>query len=129
MVGKDTEYRRGGNPARVRLRRGIELVAFHRAGVAFVCVLPARLLRGDGGGLVAGGFGRRHHGWEPGGLLSGGSPLVVEFSEGICFCGTGRAGLSVPAVPTVDTHDNGNKETKTIRSLLASFSSVKRFCG
>ena len=119
MVDKDTKYPRGGNPARVRLRRGIELVAFHRAGVAFVCVLPARLLRGDGGGLVARRFGRRHHGWESGGFLSGGSPLVVKFSEGMGFCGAGSAGFSVPAVPTVDTHDNGNKETKTIRSLLA----------
>ena len=117
MVGKDTEYLRGGNPARVRLWRGIELVAFHRAGVAFVCVLPARLLRGDGGGLVAGRFGRRHHGWESGGFLSGGSPLVVKFSEGMGFCGAGSAGLSVPAVPTVDRHDKGNEENLTVTLL------------
>ena len=117
MVGKNTEYRHGGNPAHLRLRRGIELVAFHRAGVAFVCVLPARLLRGDGGGLVAGGFGRRHNGWEPGGLLSGGSPLVVKFSEGMGFCGAGSAGLSVPAVPTADTHEGVKRSVPLLNHL------------
>jgi hypothetical protein len=49
-----------------------------------------------------GGFGRNRHGRKSGGVLSGASPHIAKFSEGIRFGGDGRAGLSVPSVLAVD---------------------------
>jgi hypothetical protein len=102
VVGKGIERPRCGYCAVVCLRGRIELVSVHSTRVGIVCVLPAGSLSGDGCGVVVGGFGRRHHAGEPGRVLSGESPLVVQFSKGLRVCGIGRTGSSVSSVLAVD---------------------------
>jgi len=106
VVGEGIEHPRCRHRAAVCLRGRIEFVAVHYTRVGIVCVLPTGSLSGDGGGLVAGGFGRRHHDGVPRRVLSGESPLVVQLSEGLGFCGVGRTGVFVSCLLAVDTFDD-----------------------
>jgi hypothetical protein len=103
VVGKGVEHPGGGRGSYVRLWGRIEFVAFYRPRVGIIRILPVRSLSGDGAGLAVEGFGRRHHGWESGRLLSGGSAYVVKFSKGLCFCGVRCAWISVSSVLAVGT--------------------------
>ncbi len=115
VVGKSIEHPRGRYRAVVCLRGRIELVAVHSTRIGIVCVLPAGSLSGDDCGLAVGGFGRRDHDGEPGRVLSGESPLVVQFSKGLRFCRVGCTGSSVSCVLAVDAF-----LSKAARSLIKS---------
>jgi len=115
VVGKGVEHPRGGYRSFGRRWGRIEFIAFYRSRVGFVLILPIRSLSGDGSGLAVGGFGRRRHSCESRRLLSGGSPHVVEFSEGLCFGGAGCSRFSLSSVLAVDTFDHKAESDLTIR--------------
>jgi hypothetical protein len=101
VVRKSVKHPRGGYRSFIRLWGRIKLVAFYRVRAGFIRVLPGRNLSRDDSGLAVGGFGRRHHCYEPRRLLSGGSPHLIKFPEGLCPCGAGCARFSVSAVLAV----------------------------
>jgi len=101
VVGKGIEHPRGRCRSLIRLWGRIEFIEFYCARIGFVRLLPTWSLPGNGCGLAVGGFGRRHHRCEPGLVLSGASPHVVTFSEGLCIRSAGRARFFVSYVVAV----------------------------